>query len=233
MIVARFRALCMDATDARPLARFWAGALGGRSVNQRDGGFRVDRAPGVVGNESLWIDPVPEPRSGKTRVHVDLRLAAADVAPLVALGAVVTRTPDDEVSWWVLTDVDGNAFCAFPPRDGTSPGVFELVVDSADPVAQATWWAGVCGGEVTREGTDAAIAGAAGFPWDHWVFGRVPEPKAVKYRVHWDVDLTGTDPSALVAAGASVLRPPDAEISWWIMADPEGNEFCAFPRRGG
>jgi hypothetical protein len=232
MIVARFKSLCMDATDARPLARFWAGALGGRSVDLRDGGFRVDRA-GVVGNESLWIDPVPEPRSGKTRAHMDLRLAAADVTPLVDLGAVVTRVPDDEISWWVLTDVDGNVFCAFPPRDGTSPGVFELIVDSADPVSQATWWADVCGGEVTRDGIGAAIVGAAGFPWDYWVFDAVPEPKTVKNRVHWDVDLTGPDPSALVAAGASVLRAPDDEISWWIMADPEGNEFCAFARNGG
>ena len=60
MTTARFKALCMDATDARALARFWAGALDGRSVSQRDGGFRVDRG-GAVGNEPLWIDPVPEP----------------------------------------------------------------------------------------------------------------------------------------------------------------------------
>jgi hypothetical protein len=50
----------------------------------------------------------------------------------------------------------------------------------------------------------------------------------VKNRVHWDVDLTGPDPSALVDAGATILRVPDDDISWWIMADPEGNELCAF-----
>jgi hypothetical protein len=61
----------------------------------------------------------------------------------------------------------------------------------------------------------------------------VPEPETAKNRVHRDVDLTGPDPSALVAEGASVLRASDDEISWWIMADPEGNEFCAFARRGG
>jgi hypothetical protein len=96
-------------------------------------------------------------------------------------------------------------------------------------MAQARWWAGVCGGEVTADGDGAAIAGAAGFPWDHWVFDPVPEPKTVKNRMHWDVDLSGPDPSALVAAGARVRRVPDRDISWWIMTDPEGNEFCAFP----
>jgi hypothetical protein len=34
--------------------------------------------------------------------------------------------------------------------------------------------------------------------------------------------------SKLVAAGATVVREPDDEIRWTIMADPEGNEFCAF-----
>ena len=33
----------------------------------------------------------------------------------------------------------------------------------------------------------------------------------------------------IVDAGATVLREPDDDISWWILADPEGNEFCAFP----
>jgi hypothetical protein len=54
----------------------------------------------------------------------------------------------------------------------------------------------------------------------------VPEPKTVKNRVHWDVNVESVD--ALVAAGATILRPRDDEIRWSIMADPEGNEFCAF-----
>jgi hypothetical protein len=61
-----------------------------------------------------------------------------------------------------------------------------------------------------------------------WVFQRVPEPKTVKNRVHWDVTLVDTTIDGLVAAGATLLRPKDDEIHWWVMADPEGNEFCAF-----
>jgi hypothetical protein len=38
------------------------------------------------------------------------------------------------------------------------------------------------------------------------------------------------DVASLVAAGATVLRPQDDEIEWTVMADPDGNEFCAFPR---
>jgi hypothetical protein len=54
-------------------------------------------------------------------------------------------------------------------------------------------------------------------------FCEVPEPKRVKNRVHIDVS---ADVDALVARGATVLeRLP----RWTVMADPEGNEFCAFP----
>jgi hypothetical protein len=227
--IAAFRDVCMDATEALTLGRFWSAALGGEFVDLGDKSSRVDHV--MPGDQSIWIDPVPEPRSGKNRVHLDLRLPTADPAPLVAAGAVVLREPDDEISWWVLTDPDGNEFCAFAPRPGHTPEateVYELVVDSANPAGQAAWWAAVTGGWVETSGADSSVAGAAGFPWAHWVFGTVPEPKTAKNRVHWDVNLTGADPGDLVASGARILREPDGTISWWIMADPEGNEFCAF-----
>ena len=34
---------------------------------------------------------------------------------------------------------------------------------------------------------------------------------------------------ALVAAGASIVSEPGPDVEWWVLADPEGNEFCAFP----
>jgi hypothetical protein len=63
-------------------------------------------------------------------------------------------------------------------------------------------------------------------PADSMDFADVPEPKTVKNRIHWDV--TVPDMAPLVAAGATVLRKPDDEVRWYVLADPEGNEFCAF-----
>ncbi|MBQ1026181.1 VOC family protein [Micromonospora sp. C95] len=230
-MIARFKALCLDATDAHALGRFWARVLDREMADTGDGGVRVDPRTGSS-TESIWVDPVPEPRTVKTRVHLDLRLAEAGAAALLAAGARLVREPDSEVSWWVLADPDGNLFCAFAPGAESRPGPFELVVDSADPVAQATWWAGVVGGEVeVSEEGHASVTGAAGFPWDYWVFDPVPERKSVKNRMHWDVDLTAPEPSALIRAGATLLREPDDAVSWWVLADPEGNEFCAFPPR--
>ncbi|MFC0504798.1 VOC family protein [Micromonospora costi] len=231
-MIARFKDLCLDTTDAPRLGGFWAGILDAELVDTGDGDARIDPPSGRSKAEAIWVNTVPEPRSVKTRVHLDLRLPEGDPAGLLAAGARLVREPDAEIGWWVLADPEGNLFCAFPPREGTRPGPFALVVDSADPVAQATWWSGVVGGRVeTSDEGHASVVGAAGFPWDRWLFDPVPERKTVKNRLHWDVDLTGPEPTALIAAGATLLRQPDADISWWILADPEGNEFCAFAPR--
>ncbi|MEU8086866.1 VOC family protein [Micromonospora sp. NPDC049101] len=231
MTIARFKDLCLDATDAVALGGFWARVLDGDVADAGEDDTRVDPRSARSDAESIWVNKVPEPRLGKTRVHLDLRLADADPAALLAAGARLVREPAGEATWWVLVDPEGNEFCAFPAREGTAPGPFELVVDSADPVAQATWWAGVVGGTVEDEPNHAWVTGATGFPWAYWVFVGVPEPKTVKNRLHWDVDLADPEPTALVDAGATLLREPHAQARWWVLADPEGNEFCAFPPR--
>src|SRR6266545_3450338 len=178
MNAASFKDLCMDAGDALAQARFWASVLGSRLVDLGDGSARLDPAPGRPNRETIWIDPVPEPRTVKTRVHVDLRLPGADPAAILQAGATVVREPGED-PWWVLADPEGNEFCAFPqrPDNPTPPGIFELIVDSHDPWAQVSWWAGVTGGNVQRpdEGTFAWVEGAAGFPWQYWVFTQVPD----------------------------------------------------------
>lgn len=232
MSLASFKDLCVDAADARALGRFWGQVLGSTVVDLGDGSVRLD-APDGMPARGIWVDPVPEPRTVKTRVHLDLRLPSPDPAPLLRSGARVEREPVEGERWWVLADPDGSLFCAFPPREG-DPGPpvltpIELVVDSSDPAAQAAWWAGVLGGSVVA-GDDpwASVEGAGGFPYGPIVFNPVAEAKTVKNRWHWDVELAGPDPSELVGEGARVLRERGGDISWWVMADPEGNEFCAF-----
>src|SRR5207248_9995094 len=62
---------------------------------------------------------------------------------------------------------------------------------------------------------------------------KVPEPKVVKNRVHIDINMPdGAEMARLLSLGARPLREirGDDGVLWWtIMADPEGNEFCAFP----
>jgi hypothetical protein len=64
-------------------------------------------------------------------------------------------------------------------------------------------------------------------------FNAVPEPKVVKNRVHLDVNMPdAAELGRLIALGATPIqeiRGEDGRLHWMIMADPEGNEFCAFP----
>jgi hypothetical protein len=233
-----FKSLCLDADDARALSDFWARLLSWDCVVAGEGWHL---APLSGDHEGLWIDPVPEPRRVKTRVHLDLRLPTHDVHQLVTAGAIVVSEPGEGQRWWVLADPEGNLFCAMPPAppefrlpEVDVPTPFELVVDATDPQQQAQWWAERTGGQArTRAGASFWwIEHAAGFPWLFWVFTSVPEAKVVKNRLHWDVRLTGSNPVALIDAGATLLREPDDDVAWWVLADPEGNEFCAFAPDG-
>jgi hypothetical protein len=231
---ATFRDLVLDATDAATLSDFWAHILG-RTQDGAGGADRVvEPSAGGPAGERIWVNQVAHPRSGKARVHLDIRMPAADPTVMLAAGASLLREPAGEQHWWVLADPEGNEFCAMPPAppewhaDVDRPTPFELVVDAADPGTIATWWAERVGGEATVEAGFAYVRGAVGFPWYAWVFPAVPEPKAGKNRWHWDVDLVSADPSAFLDAGARVLTEP-GEDRWWVLADPVGNEFCAFP----
>ncbi len=56
---------------------------------------------------------------------------------------------------------------------------------------------------------------------------RMPQPPADPDRVHLDVRLPTPDPGHLLAAGATVISSP-SDDPWWVLADPEGNRFCAY-----
>ncbi|MGW3604573.1 VOC family protein [Micromonospora sp. NPDC005161] len=176
-MIARFKDLCLDAANPRLLGAFWARILDADVADAGGEDTRVDPRAARSGAESIWVNQVPEPRTGKTRVHLDLRLAGAEPSALIAAGARLLRAPSEDVTWWVLADPEGNPFCGFAARKGTQPGPFELVVDSADPAAQAAWWAGVVGGTAEFGSGTASLVGAAGFPWERWGSTRCPSPR--------------------------------------------------------
>lgn len=157
-------------------------------------------------------------------MHLDVY--ARDLADLTALGATVLVPQDGDRTWTLMADPEGGEFDAFLRAELPAERLHGLEVDCADAEAQASWWGEVYGVEVTRYDGWLAIEGVPGMPVDSMDFADVPEPKTVKNRIHWDV--TVPDVAPLVAAGATVLRKPDDEVRWYVLADPEGNEFCAF-----
>ena len=219
----RFKDLCIDATDQRRLAAFWASALGLGAEALDNGAYRL--ADGVA-EHTVWINPVPEPRTVKQRIHLDV--AVRDVAELLGIGAgVVAELP----RWTLLHDPEGGELCAFvrPPERLAPYRLLEMVVDAGEPARIAAWWADRLGTS-PRSSDDGSfwwLEPTAGLPVD-WVFQTVPEPKQVKNRIHWDV--LG-EAAGLIGSGATLLRPHGDDLAWDVLADPEGNEFCVFPPR--
>jgi len=218
MSLATYQALCIDAVDASRMSHFWSGVLG-RERHPSDAG--PVRLSGPTDQHTVWVNQVPEPVTVKQRVHLDVHAASVDEA--LALGA----TPVDLESfvWKVLRDPEGGELCVFERESVPRELLYEIVVDSEDPERIATWWADILGSSVETGEEDWTVR-VPGAPFEQLVFGWVPEPKTVKNRIHWDLDTT--DVGLLVGAGARVLREPDDDISWTILADPEGNEFVAF-----
>jgi hypothetical protein len=187
---------------------------------------RYDPGPQRPATEILRVHEVAIPGVEPSRVHLDLRLPGSDPWHLLAAGARIVRPPDAD-PWFVLADPEDNEFCAFPSVDQRPAGIFELVVKCRDAHWLARWWAEALGGRVADEADAAVVVGAPDFPWDFMVFDPVPEPKAGKNCLHWHVLLRDSDPAALCAMGATLLQTPAAGRDWWVLADPEGNEFCA------
>jgi Glyoxalase-like domain len=218
-VIASWKDLCIDAVDPMVLGRFWADTLG-RRLEAREDGMVLLTGPSP--RHTVWMNRVPEPVTVKQRVHLDVHTASTD--EVLARGA----TPLDltSFSWDVLRDPEGGEVCSFVREQVPQERLYEIVVDAHDTRAQASWWAEVLGGRLEAAGDGESVEAIPGAPFAYLVFEPVPEPKSVKNRIHWDVDVTDLD--ALVAHGATVLRPRDGEISWTVLADPEGNEFCAF-----
>ncbi|GLV75454.1 VOC family protein [Streptomyces hygroscopicus] len=143
--------LVIDTADAPALADFWAAALGyevedpsalierllaaghigEEAVAEHHGrrtfrGFAAIRHPedpfdeisGIGRGRRLLFQDVPEGRTGKNRLHIDVHADPGDLDTLVArlegLGATRVREVNKGPAghWWVMRDPEGNEFCA-------------------------------------------------------------------------------------------------------------------------
>ncbi|HEX4976690.1 MAG TPA: VOC family protein [Nocardioides sp.] len=226
---ARWYELCMDTSEESPrLGEFWAAVVGGR-LERREGDPTGNVVVDGLEGGGIAMCPVPEPKTVKHRVHLDVY--TADVSDLEALGATVLVPAEESgFRWTVMADPEGGELCAFvrPRAELPEYRLHGVGVDCADPERVAAWWGDRFGRTPYRN--DAAepwwtLEHVTNDPVLTFDFAPVPEPKTVKNRVHWDVLGEVAD---FEAAGATVL---DVQPRWTVMADIEGNEFCVFPPR--
>jgi predicted enzyme related to lactoylglutathione lyase len=109
-----------------------------------------------------------------------------------------------------------------------------LAIDAHDPGALAQFWASALGWRVTDADEDEVVVEP---PLDSeedgvvpdLLFLRVPEGKETKNRLHMDLRPANqaVEVARLEDLGARQVSIGQGEdVTWAVMADPEGNEFC-------
>ena len=111
---ARMSCVCIDAVDPHPIADFWAAVLGWDVIEDSDEGISLAAPSRDL--PTLDILPVPEAKTVKNRLHLDLRADGTsfddELDRLESLGARrVEVGQGPELTWLVFADPEGNEFC--------------------------------------------------------------------------------------------------------------------------
>jgi predicted enzyme related to lactoylglutathione lyase len=134
---------------------------------------------------------------------------------------------------------DGQARC---DRGEMPTRLVHLVVDAADPPTLARFWSAALEWPITVEEPDEMVIE----PPEHdpapegqlpLVFVPVAEPKTTKNRIHLDLASSSADHQAALVSrleglGARQIDIGQRDVSWVVMADPEGNELCVVSHHG-
>lgn len=230
--------LVFDAEDPTRLCGFWHQALRyGPGAWLDDHREFLAHYPELLGrqgvcqdvefrNPRLFIQQVPETKSGPNRIRPELTLPGdgfeAEVARMVGLGA-------ERVDEARLRDPEGNEVLVVAGPSGGPPRMSAIEIDAVDPASRHAFWTAVL--------RDAA---ATFPPHPSPILRFVPAdgPKVVKNRLHLDVNVTDAadflrERERLVELGARVLRPEENgnDVEAWsdrgcVLRDPESNEFC-------
>ena len=234
-------AVCFDANDPLRLARFWAGVLDwDLSQNpddvvtllpQDDTGFQVDFAP------------TERPKSGQNQMHFDLTSASPEeqqqtVARSLELGArhidVGQRPEEGHV---VLADPEGNEFCVIEAGNNFLADTAFIGAINCDGTQEVGYfWSEALGWPLVWDrDQETAIQSPAGGTKMSWG-GPPVNPKTGKNRLHLDIappaeDDQRAEVDRLVSLGATPIDIGQGDVSWVVMADPDGNEFCVLSPR--
>jgi predicted enzyme related to lactoylglutathione lyase len=246
-VPTRLLSVVFDAADPAGLGRFWAAALGWEVVLDEP-----DEVVVAADSAAVWDDgvppyltfvPVPDPKAGKNRVHLDLVSASVDqqhetAQRLLELGAGRADIGQRDAPWIVLHDPEGNELCVLEPRDDYRGvrDVAAVVIDCADPRALADFWSAASGWPVASADTKLASLRHPSAPATALELLAVPDPKQRKNRLHIDVaplpdDDLGAEVARLEDAGGRRIDIGQGEVPWVVLADPEGNELCVLTPR--
>jgi len=235
-------ALCFNANDPLRLARFWADVLGSEMADDdpQDG---IALLPGDDAGLRIRSLPTQEQKAGQNQMHFDLTSTSLEdqqlaVARSLGLGARhldIGQRP--EVGHVVLADPEGNEFRIIGPGNNFLADCGFIGALACDGSLEAGYfWSGALGWPlVWDQDQETAIRSPRGGPKITW--GGPPlMPKTGRVRLHFDLapPVHGdqqAEVDRLVSLGATHIDIGQGEVSWVVMADPDGHEFCVLTPR--
>ena len=233
-------AVSFDANDPHRLARFWAGVLDLQMVDDQDGfvllpsddtGFRID------------FFPTEKQKNGQNQMHFDLTSTSLEdqqetVARSLELGGRhidIGQLPVEQHV--VLADPEGNEFCVIEPGNNFLADTEFIGAINCDGSQEVGYfWSEALGWPlVWDEDQETAIQSPRGGSKMSWG-GPPVTPKTGKNRLHLDIapPVDGDqqeEVDRLVSLGATRIDIGQGDVSWVVMADPDGNEFCVLTPR--
>jgi predicted enzyme related to lactoylglutathione lyase len=234
-------ALCFDADDPPGLARFWSGMLGWELADDPQDGVTL-LTNDDTGFRLRFVHTTAQ-KSGQNQMHFDLTSTSLEdqqetVARALELGGRhidIGQGPDEPHV--VLADPEGNEFCVIEPGNNFLADcgfIGALASDGSQEVGY--FWSEALGWPlVWDQDQETAIRSPYGGPKITW--GGPPlEPKTGKYRLHFDLAPPAdgdqqAEVDRLVSLGATRVDIGQGEVSWVVMADPDGHEFCVLTPR--
>ncbi len=234
-------ALGFDANDPARLASFWAGVLGREMVEDPDGGMVL--LPGNDTEFRIEFFPTQDPKTGPNQMHFDLTSTSLEhqqqiVARALELGGRhldIGQLPDEDHV--VLADPEGNEFCVIEPGNNflADTGVIGALSSDGSQEVGYFWSAALGWPLVWDQDEETAIQSPHGGSKISWG-GPPVHPKTGKNRLHLDLAPPAdgdqqAEVDRLLSLGATHVDIGQGDVSWVVMADPGGNEFCVLTPR--
>jgi predicted enzyme related to lactoylglutathione lyase len=240
-MTCHFVALAFDASDPLGLARFWGDLLNWEVAEDPHDGVAL--VPRDDTGFQLRFLPALERKDGPNQIHFHLTSTSLQdqqrtVARAIELGGrhidVGQRSEEGHI---VLEDPEGNEFCVIEPGNNFLAGCgsfAELACDGSQAVGH--FWSAALNWPLNwDQDQETSIRSPHGGPKISW--GGPPlMPKTGKIRMHFDLapPVDGdqqTEVDRLISLGARRIDIGQGEVSWVVMADPDGHEFCVLTPR--
>lgn len=243
--------ITFSCSDPARVAEFWGSLLDYEASSAGDSWIATDpRGEGT----RLRFNQMEKSETIEVPIHVDVNVPdrEAELNRILQLGGQLVETRSDSIgnfseTWTVMRDPEGNGFCIqSPPSTPPHRYIGNVTFSCAEPRELGAFWADALGwpeGETDQDFLqqlrDAGVAERdlsgsyairppnAGRP--RFLFQRREKSRPASYPIHLDLsaDDRELEVERLKRAGASVAETKeDANLTFTILRDPEGNPFC-------